>query len=118
MGIESSIEQFKKFNTYVLNMEVMGMGRYPEEGEVKKAYALTLNAELVARLQDDCKIQNLSGWVNEQIRKHVLDHRLIFTCVCGCAGSISAWEKWLLICPTCRCDHARQDRRVRTKLEG
>lgn len=94
------------------------MARDPDESMRKKNFSLTLNPELVLELQNDCGIQNLSGWVNEQMRQHVLDRKIIFKCTCGCTASIGTWQKWLLICPMCKTDHARLDRRERIKLEG
>lgn len=94
------------------------MTRIPEESIRKRTFGLTLNPELVEEMRSELKIDNLSGWVNEQMRKAILDNKIIFECACGVTAGISAWEKWLFVCPTCKLDHAKLDRRKRIKLEG
>jgi len=94
------------------------MSRTPVESVRKRTYGLTLNPELAEEMRTELKIDNLSGWVNEQMRKAILDNKIVFECNCGLVAGISAWEKWLLVCPTCQLDHARLDRRTRLKLEG
>lgn len=91
------------------------MGRPAEEGDRKTAINITVNGELLARLKDECKVENISGWVNERIREAVLNNSVILKCACGCAASPHVWQRWLGICPTCRADHMKLDRRERIK---
>jgi len=92
------------------------MARTPDEGEAKRTYGLTLNPSLVEQLQNEQGIGNLSGWVNEQIREAVLNHRVILECNCGAASGPHKWIQWNLVCPTCTWDHKILDRRKRIKI--
>jgi hypothetical protein len=104
-------------DTYISNGGI-DMPRVPDEGEPKQRYSVTLNQDLVERLTLECKIDNLSGWLNERVREAVLNNSVVLKCGCGCTASPHLWQRWLLICPTCKADHAKLDRRERIKLTG
>lgn len=90
----------------------------PEESSRKIKYSLTLNPDVVEEARRELRIDSLSAWVNNSLRDCVLNQRIIFECSCGCAAGVRQWNDWLLMCPTCKADHAKLDRRKRIKLEG
>lgn len=92
----------------------MPMSRPIIESTRKSNYSLSLNPDLVQWLRSDAggKIENLSGWVNNQLRDEKLKHNL-YTCPCATTASLEAWKKWELICPKCKKDHNKKDERKR-----
>jgi len=94
------------------------MARGYDEGQEKRTFSLTINPALVEELKTECHIDNLSGWVNERIREHILNNKVVLECVCGYCTNPHNWNRLLGVCPTCKADHIKLDRRKRIKVEG
>lgn len=90
-------------NGYVYNKhgKTMPRGRPVSESAKKRSYHLTLNPELVDKLLNDYAVDNLSGWINDQIRERTCLGDLQCPHCKDLSASIAAWRKWEHICPKC-----------------
>ena len=93
--------------------------RTPEESTKKMTYGITLNPDLVEDLREKCGVDNLSAWVNEQIRMEVMrgDSAIMYACNwngCKCTAAALVWNtRWNKVCKACMHDHKEADSRIR-----
>jgi hypothetical protein len=84
----------------------------------KRNYSVSLNPENVEKLREECMIDNLSGWIDAQIQQAVENKTNIKQCPCGVIAGVMAWKRWLDICPECKSDHIKLDRRKLIDMKG